>query len=593
MAPCNAEKILVVDPEASQAWAIDLPSGVDARTEWRYFSVCSLMERAVAVPLDTEKILVVDPATCQAQAIDLPAGIDASRCDKYCSVSVVNGRAVAVPWNAKKILVVDPATAQASAIDLPTGIDASRGRKFLCACAVNDKAVAVPSGAEKVLVVDPAIGQAFVLDLPAGIDASRPRKYESVCSVNGRAVAGPVDADRVLLVDLATGKASAIDLPANMSSIGSMKGRFTVEETLGMCLPASTDCLNLTLPHSTVHCLPIYAELVAALLSYWVHTDEQEPPQIEHAALHAHRLIQPAGYGSTVNFATVTAELPTGNVLYVVLKSNSYILDFHSWSLELDHTMTQDPDFFIHAGAARAVQDALFWLEHNLLERLKEAKKNRTWRIVFTGHSSGGMYAAVLLFLFWKKMGSTDVGCLLCNFDVQCVTFGSPMVFGGGSQQAQGFKAFAQKRAVNYINENDPWPRAWGAINLRRFVEVAAQSAENGLVDGLRSIDGLVASHSVAAAARQLLSRPDFHFSEDFAKRYQHFAELRVLSPQSQFSHWRVFRHTPDSLRDHSMHAYLCRLFRACGAGSPECYVHSQTARVEQFRNVSVRTAGA
>ncbi|CAE7655484.1 unnamed protein product [Symbiodinium sp. CCMP2456] len=589
MAPCNAEKILVVDPEASQAWAIDLPFGVDARAEWKYFSVCSLMGRAVAVPLDAEKILVVDPATCLAQAIHLPAGIDASRCDKYCSVSVVSGRAVAVPWNAKKILVVDPATGQALAIDLPTGIDASRARKFLCACAVNGKAVAVPSGAEKVLVVDAANGQASALDLPAGVDASRPRKYESVCSMKGRAVAVPFDAEMVLVVDPTAGKASAIDLPASMPSC-SMNGTIFVEQTLGMRL--STDCLNPTLHHSNIHCLPIYAELLAALLSCWVHTDEREPPQIEYAAMHVHRLIQPAGVGSTVNFATVTAELPTGNVLYVVLKSNFCILDFLSWNLELDHTMTQDPDFFIHAGAARAVQDALFWLEHNLLERLKEAKKNRTWRIIFTGHSSGGMYAAVLLFLFWKKMGSTDVGCLLCNFDVQCVTFGSPMVFGGGSQQAQDFKAFAQKRAVNYINGNDPCPRAWGAINLRRFVEVAVQSAESGLVDDLRSIDGLVASQAVTAAARQLLSRPDFHFMEDVAKRYQHFAELRVLSPQSQFSHWRGFCHAPDSLRDHSMLAYMSRLFDAFSADSSECYVHSQTARVEQSRKVSVRTGG-
>ena len=592
MAPCNAEKILVVDPEASQAWAIDLPLGVDARTEWKYFSACGLVERAVAVPLDAEKILVVDPATCQAQAIHLPAGIDASRCDKYCSISVVNGRAVAVPWNAKKILVVDPATGLASAIDLPTGIDARRGRKFLCACAVNDKAVAVPSGAEKVLVVDPATGQASALDLPAGIDASRPRKYESVCSMKGRAVAVPLDAERVLVVDAAAGKASTIDLPGTLP-ICSMKGTVLVEQTLVTCLPASGDCFNLTLRHRNMHRLPIFPELVAALLIYWVQTDEREPPRIEYAAMHTHRQIQEAEYGSTVDFATVTAELPTGNVFYVVLKSNSYILDFLSWNLELDHALTQDPDFFIHAGAARAVQDALFWLEHHLLEQLTEAWRNGTRRIIFTGHSLGGMYAAVLLFLFWKKMGSSDVGCLLCNFEVRCVTFGSPMVFGGGSQQAQDFKHFGQKRAINYINENDPCPRAWGAINLRRFVELAARGVENGHFDGLRSIDGLVASEAVTEAARDLLSRPDFHLSEDFAKRYQHFSELRLLSPQSQFSHWRVFRRTPDSLRDHSMLAYISRLLSAFSADSSDCYVHSQTARVEQSRNVSLRTGGA
>ena len=121
------------------------------------------------------------------------------------------------------------------------------------------------------------------------------------------------------MVDPATGRASAIDLPGSMLFCG-MSGKAVDEQTLGMCLPASTHCLNLTLHHSNIHQLPRFAELVAALVSYWVHTDEQEPPQIEHAAMHAH------------------------------------------------------------------------------LELLSEAKKHRTWRIIFTGHSLGGMYAAVLLF---------------------------------------------------------------------------------------------------------------------------------------------------------------------------------------------------
>ena len=35
-------------------------------------------------------------------------------------------------------------------------------------------------------------------------------------------------------------------------------------------------------------------------------------------------------------------------------------------------------------------------------------------------------------------------------------------------------EAFARVHAVNYIHANDPCPRAWGALDLRRFVEVAA-----------------------------------------------------------------------------------------------------------------------
>eukprot|EP00439_Symbiodinium_sp_Y106_P067806 s634_g11.t1 len=189
------------------------------------------------------------------------------------------------------------------------------------------------------------------------------------------------------------------------------------------------------------------------------------------------------------------------------------------------------------------------------------------------------------LYLFWKKMdgasqASQDVLSVLSGFDVRCVTFGSPMVFGGGSQQAQAFKAFAQERAVNYVNENDPCPRAWGALNLRQFVEVAAKSVQNELVDELGSMTGFVASQVVAAAAQRVLSRPDFQLLEDFARRYQHFAELKVLSSQRQVRRWKEFRLTPECLKDHSMLAYVNRLFDAFDDSRPECHIHSQTARV-------------
>ncbi|CAE7529377.1 unnamed protein product [Symbiodinium microadriaticum] len=210
-------------------------SGIDASRLWKYFSVCSVNGEAVAVPGHGEKILVVDAATGQASAIDLPAGIDASRLWKYESVCSVNGKAVAVPGFGDKILVVDPATGQASAIDLPAGIDASREWKYESVCSVNGKAVAVPRDAEKILVVDAATGQASAIDLPAGIVAGRGWKYMSVCNVNGKAVAVPSDAEKILIVEL----------------------------------PQST-VFSLSLHQSAVQHTPVFAELVAALLSYWV-----------------------------------------------------------------------------------------------------------------------------------------------------------------------------------------------------------------------------------------------------------------------------------------------------------------------------------
>ena len=133
----------------------------------------------------------------------------------------------------------------------------------------------------------------------------------------------------------------------------------------------------------------------------------------------------------------------------------------------------------------------------------------------------------------------------------------------GGSRQAREFKAFAQKRAVNYINENDPCPRAWGAINLCQLVEVAAKR----LVDDLGSIKGFVASQAVAAAAQQVLDRPDFHLLEDLSRRYQHFAALKVLS----------------SKRRRPLDAN--RLFDAVDDSRPECYIHSQVRQSQAKPN--------
>eukprot|EP00439_Symbiodinium_sp_Y106_P047132 s634_g6.t1 len=251
------------------------------------------------------------------------------------------------------------------------------------------------------------------------------------------------------------------------------------------------------------------------------------------------RVIQPGDFGSAVKIATVTAGLPTGRVLYVDFKGTSHILDFLNWNLELNHAMTQDPDFFVHGGGAGTLHAANFWLEQDLLDGLQKARANGVQRVIFTGHSLGGMYAAVLLFLFWKKMD------------------------GALPDVAREFKAFAQKRAVNYINENDPCPRAWGAINLCQLVEVAAKR----LVDDLGSIKGFVASQAVAAAAQQVLDRPDFHLLEDLSRRYQHFAALKVLS----------------SKRRRPLDAN--RLFDAVDDSRPECYIHSQVRQSQAKPN--------
>ncbi|CAE7604122.1 unnamed protein product [Symbiodinium natans] len=512
--------------------------------------VCDVNGKAVAVPCNAEKILVVDPSKGEASAIDIPTGIDARRDSKFCCACFVNGKAVAVPFNAEKILVVDPAAGQASTIDLPKILDTQTSAKFCSVCKVNGKATAVPQDSTRILVVDPSTGEASAIDLPAGIDSRKVSKFGSVCNVNGKAVAVPQEAEKILLVDVA----------------GSGE---------------RTRSLDLTLHNTEVPWKAEFAEMVAAVLSYWIYTDDPKPPHLQHAAMTVHRVTQPGEFGSAVKIATVTAELPSEKVLYVVFKGTSYILDFLNWNLELDHATTEDTDFFIHGGAAGTLRGAQFWKERDFLERLASAKAQGVQKIVFTGHSLGGMYAAALLYVAWKKItgGPSDGQQLLKSFDVRCVTFGSPMVFGGGSQgskQAKSFQEFAQERAANYIHANDPCPRAWGALDLRQFVEAAARNVQNGLVDELGCIKGQVVSKVVEEAARQVLQRPDFNLLEDFGRKYQHFIPLKVLTGTKQFVNWKEFQLTPDCLKDHSVQSYVNRLFDAFDDCRPDCHVHSQ-----------------
>ena len=152
------------------------------------------------------------------------------------------------------------------------------------------------------------------------------------------------------------------------------------------------------------------------------------------------------------------------------------------------------------------------------------------------------------------------------------------MVFGGNSQKAREFKEFARTRAVNYIHANDPCPRAWGALNLRSFIKQATIAVKKGLQDSHGSIMGTVAAKVVEGMANLLLERPDFNLIEDLARKYDHVVPLKVLSKERQHFRWREFQLTPECLEDHSVVAYVNRLFDAFDSSRPECYVHHQAS---------------
>ncbi|CAK8989252.1 unnamed protein product [Durusdinium trenchii] len=476
-------------------------------------------------------------------AIDLPSGISRPQGLKFASICGVNGKAVAAPRNAEKILVVDPATGQASSIDLPSGINPEQGWKFESICAVNGRAVAAPRNAEKVLVVDPATGQASSIDLPSGINPEQGWKLESICAVNGRAVAAPRNAEKVLVAEL----------------------------------PRSST-LDVQLEASCVHHAPEFPEFVAAVLSKWIYSDDLEPPcTIPNTSLAVHQVIQPGDLGAALKMATVTATLPTERVLFVIFKGTSYILDFLNWNLELDHSITGDKDFFAHSGAAGTLRKAHFWKSSAFAERLRSARANGVRKVVFTGHSLGGMYAQMSLYLAWKSLKGppSDEREVLESFDLRCCVFGSPMVFGGSSQQAKEFRTFVGQCACNYIHADDPCARAWSAINLQQFVRQASLAARKGLTNELGSVKGSVVSRVVEGMVSRVMNRPDFYVIEDFARKYEHFVPLKVLSRKLQFARWKEFNLNSECFKDHYMENYVDKLFDALDDSRPECYIHS------------------
>ena len=594
-APENSEKILVVDPATLTVSAIDLPAGFCAGRPYKFSSICAVGAKAVAAPENSEKILVVDPATLTVSAIDLPAGFYAGL-HKFSSICAVGAKAVAAPAFSEKILVVDPATLTASAIDLPAGFCAGRPYKFSSICAVGAKAVAAPENSEKILVVDPATLTVSAIDLPAGFYAGL-HKFSSICAVGAKAVAAPAFSEKILVVDPATLTASAIDLPAGFcagrpykfSSICAVGAKAVAapensEKFLVVDLGTAETDLGLSLDGSDVFHRNEFADLVAAVLSSWIYTDALEPPHVEGVFFEVHRIIQPGTVGTVAKIAAVTATLPepTGKVLYMVFKGTSYILDYLNWQLEHDNSTTRDRSFFVHKGAAGTVAQMQFMKSQQFMDRLESAISQGVRKLVWTGHSLGGMYAQVSLFSAWKMLNSRfsspdmDVQSTLRTFQMKCVTFGSPMVFGGASEQAMNFRAFARERAVNYINGNDPCPRAWGALNLREFIKQATKGVMKGVTDSYGCVAGYIASGFVPQLAENLMNRPDFGQIEDLARRYDHFVPLKVLSTKREFCRWKEFSLTPECLQDHDVDLYVKRLFDSWGPSRPVCYIHHQ-----------------
>ena len=273
----------------------------------------------------------------------------------------------------------------------------------------------------------------------------------------------------------------------------------------------------------------------------------------------------------------VTAHLPVGKVLFLVFRGTSGMLDFGNWNLDCLRIPAEDEDeeFLVHSRASKPLLDVMVWKWRFFMRYLAAARQQGVQSVAFVGHSVGGMYAQVCLCWAWDQI--QDGNESLSSFDLQCITFGAPMVFGGSSKKASLFKDFATDRAVNYIHADDPCPRAWGALNLRDFVEKATVAVNEGLMNPHGSIKGSLAPKVVEEMATKLLERPDFNLMEDLAKKYEHFVPLRVLSTKKQHFCWKDFQLTPECFEDHSIVAYVNKLFDAFDPSRPECHVHVQS----------------
>ena len=240
---------------------------------------------------------------------------------------------------------------------------------------------------------------AKAIDLHPGIPGDW--KFQAICSVGGKAVAAPCHAEKIMVLDV-------------------------------------PEAVDLSLHNSTVHQKEAFVDLVAAVLASWVYTDAVEPPHIEGVTFVVHQVIHPGASGTVAKLATVTAMLPTQKVLYVVFKGTSYMLDYLNWQLEHDNATTEDEDFFIHKGAAGTVKQLQFMKGQNFLDRLEAARSQGVTKLIWAGHSLGGMYAQASFYSAWQMSNGKptspkglDLQEKLKPFQLKCIAFGSPMVFGG------------------------------------------------------------------------------------------------------------------------------------------------------------------
>ena len=119
--------------------ATDLPADVSCSHDGCKFGhICGVNGKVVAVPDCAEKILVFDPVAGNAEAVDLPACISSTGENKFRTSCVVNGKVVVVPCCAEKILLIeDLACTPAMSLNLHLGSACTENLPDLLAAALS------------------------------------------------------------------------------------------------------------------------------------------------------------------------------------------------------------------------------------------------------------------------------------------------------------------------------------------------------------------------------------------------------------------------------------------------------------------------
>lgn len=554
-APCHSDELLIYDSTTDEVRGVDITS--IARGGWKYADICVVDGKVVASPCHADKVLIYDPVLDEVRGVDLPAPPPRAgsltndiRC-KYRGICAVDERAILAPVDTDHLLIFNTATDEFSFQDVTS---VAKGyNKFHGICTIGNRVVAVPGDGNNLLIYEPATKKISGLDISS--IAKGDKKFGAACAVGGKVVAAPLNSDQLLVFEVDR----AAPAPLNLM------------------------CSNIP-EHGRL------VDLAAATVSYWVYDAKaQDPvPDLPYVNLVSNCLMEETKTGS-VKVGAVTGSFETGRkVLFLAFKGTSYLMDFINWNIEHDHAETNDHDFFIHAGAGRVIRNLYFLKKDAFISLLESAYENGVRELVFTGHSLGGMYATSAIAKAFKEFNSFSgknekVEKLLRT--VRCVTYGAPMCFGHEDWEARDpcldtLAHFISSRAVNYIHDNDPCPRAWSGFDVKEFIPIAGEALKSGVNEQAGGVAGAVVSRIVDEALARFLALPDFdQHLLPMSKNYFHLPKVRVLKaasePCPETYHWRDdFVMTAEGLHHHAINLYLERLLDHSDPARQECVMY-------------------